>query len=330
MSIQRVVSLDQIDKSILLELAEDCRVSYQELATKLGVTVNAIKKRFDKLIETGVIWGFSIYPSLAMLEADNLVARVYLESPPTTDEILDLIGSNRMVRAVNHLADESVLCFADYVGGMGLAELGKFLRGISGVKQADLHTVICEKGSRCELSTSDLKVLRELRADARMPISKIARKTNLTPRRVRKIMQSLFGERGSGWEIAVDEQSFGDHRTRQACMYSRVLWNLNASGATFFLIRIISKEDAANPHEVVGWLREQYPLEFWYAYVSAIAPEIYSVFMVEHLRDSKPITSNVGQQPFAEAIEPIFGYPSKRYKNIRDYFLEEKFAELES
>ncbi|MFX1576950.1 MAG: winged helix-turn-helix transcriptional regulator [Promethearchaeota archaeon] len=321
--------MDEIDKGILLELADNCRISYQDLATQLGITVNAIKKRFDKLVESGVICGFTIYPSLAMLEADNLVARIYPEIQPQSDELLDLIGSNRMVRTGSYLADGSVLCFADYQGSMGLAELGKFLRGISSVKQVDLHTVICEKGSRCELTADDLRVLRELKTDARMPLSEIARNTGLTPRRVRKNLLKLFGESGSGWEIAVDEQSFGDQRTRQACMYSRVLWNLNAGGATFFIIRIFWKEDTASPHEVVAWLRKHFPLEFWYAYVSATAPEIYTVFMVEHLRDSKPIARKVGHQPFTESIEPIFGYPSKRFKNIRDYFLEEKFATLD-
>ena len=51
--------LDLLDKQIILALNVNCRTSYQALAHELGLSVNAVKKRINKLIETGVILEFN-------------------------------------------------------------------------------------------------------------------------------------------------------------------------------------------------------------------------------------------------------------------------------
>ncbi|MFX1475416.1 MAG: Lrp/AsnC family transcriptional regulator [Promethearchaeota archaeon] len=50
--------MDQLDKVILMELRQNCRVSYRAIARKLGVTFKTVRKRVDNLIETGVIRRF--------------------------------------------------------------------------------------------------------------------------------------------------------------------------------------------------------------------------------------------------------------------------------
>ena len=76
--------MDEMDKVILLGLSMNCRVSYQSLARKLGVSSNAIKKRVDHLIGTGVIERFGVELSLEMFEGD--MALCILETDGTEDE----------------------------------------------------------------------------------------------------------------------------------------------------------------------------------------------------------------------------------------------------
>lgn len=324
-----VAALDEIDKKIILEFGNFCRISFQALANKLGLTVNAIKKRYTKLRELGIIRSFTVYPSLAMIDAERLVGRVFTKTPPRSDVLLDTIGANPMVDSGSYLADGSVLVFGDYVGSQGLAEFGRFLRGLEGVTHIELHPVICEKGIKRDLSRSDLKVLRCLRDDARMSVSEIAQQTKMSPKRIRKTIQQLFGETGSAQEIFVHKQSIGDHRTTQACMHSRILWDLNAADATAFIVRIEWNQEATTLHDVVEWIREQYPVAYWYAYASAIEPVIFSIFLVEHMRDAEPIANKIQKTPFVNTVEAIFGYPSKRYPNLKDYYLKERFKELD-
>jgi len=52
--------MDLLDKRILTNLTRNCRMSYQELGSKIGFTANAAKKRVEKLIEGGTLYSFTI------------------------------------------------------------------------------------------------------------------------------------------------------------------------------------------------------------------------------------------------------------------------------
>jgi DNA-binding Lrp family transcriptional regulator len=324
-----VAALDEIDKVILLELGNYCRVSFQALANQLGLSVNAIKKRYTKLKGSGIIRSFNVYPSLAMVEAESLVGRVFTKTPPRSDVLLDTIGANPMVDSGSYLADGSLLVFADYVGSQGLAKFGSFLRSLEDVTHIELHPLICEKGSKRDLSQSELKVLRCLRNDARMPISEIAQQTKMSPKRIRNTIQQLFGETGSAQEIFIEKQSIGDYRTKQACMHSRILWDLNASDGTAFVIRLEWVEEATTLHDVVEWVRTQHPIAFWFAFASAIEPVIFSIFLVEHMRDAEPIANSIQKASFVNSVEAIFSYPTKRFPNLRDDYLNALFKKID-
>ena len=86
--------MDSIDKSILLALDTNCRLSYQSLAETLGITATAIRKRFDRLIETGVIEEFNVLLKPAMLGSEDLVGLVYTDGSEKEDEFIELMGAN--------------------------------------------------------------------------------------------------------------------------------------------------------------------------------------------------------------------------------------------
>lgn len=72
-------SLDSVDIGILRALGENCRVSYQEMSRTLGMTANAVKKRVNKLIDSGTIHNFVVYLSLAMADVEVYLAIVNTE-----------------------------------------------------------------------------------------------------------------------------------------------------------------------------------------------------------------------------------------------------------
>jgi|GEM_PF-1403985 len=326
---QSVVGMDPIAKNILLELSVNYRASYQTIAKKLNLSVNAIKKRIQKLKSDGIIRGGLVLPMNSMLGMEDWVAILRTDDPIPSDTFLDTVGRHQLVSSASILTDGSILCFGSYSGAQGLQEIGTFLRQTPGVVSVEFHTILTEPGKRCELSVSDLKVLRCLRQDPRMSLADIAKQTRLTPRRIRKIIRELIGENGSEPSLYLNWEPRGGSRPDEVCFKVSIHWNLNAGGYTAFVI-IIRHEEGVEPRsKIVRVLKENYPVKFWYAYASAFEPVIFCVFVVEHMREVSEIINTIRHTPEAISANAIYGYPSRRFHSPIDGYFEQLFKRLE-
>lgn len=54
------MAIDDLDRSILEALRKNGRASYAEIGTRIGLSASAVKRRVDRMTETGVIRGFSV------------------------------------------------------------------------------------------------------------------------------------------------------------------------------------------------------------------------------------------------------------------------------
>ncbi|MDO8056946.1 MAG: winged helix-turn-helix domain-containing protein, partial [Candidatus Hermodarchaeota archaeon] len=88
-----------MDKSILWELAVNCRCSMQAIADMLDLSVNAVKKRIARLTDVGIIVGYQLYPSLAMMEAETSLAILKFDDPSTGDARLEAVGVHPLIYA---------------------------------------------------------------------------------------------------------------------------------------------------------------------------------------------------------------------------------------
>jgi DNA-binding Lrp family transcriptional regulator len=245
-----------------------------------------------------------------------------------SQEFIDKIGANPMVFAASYLSDGRVLVWAEYVGAKGLDELGRFLRSIDGVTDVDIHTLIFEKGERCDFSLNELKVLRCLRKDARMPISEIARQSRLTPKRVRIILRKFLGDGGSVSESFTPSASRRDVRTLHASVHFRIQWDLNASDVVCFIVRLDWNAENKSRGEIVEQLETRFPEKFWYAVASATKPTLFCAFVTDHMREAEPLVQQVSLLPDIISVEALFGYPTNYYAgtSLRDALLDEMFA----
>lgn len=64
------ILLDNLDRRILNELVENPRISYRELARKLGVSVGTVHLRIRKLLAKGIIKGFTVQLDLSKIGYD--------------------------------------------------------------------------------------------------------------------------------------------------------------------------------------------------------------------------------------------------------------------
>jgi DNA-binding Lrp family transcriptional regulator len=164
----------------------------------------AVKKRVDKLIESGVIQQFFPQLRLEMLDADFFLAWITTDGSERDDELIDQIGNNPMVLEVARVGPRMLDVGGEVSGTTGVVELVKFLRGFECVTEVKLHILepvfptalppqhkYVYRGRKVTFTRSQLRVLKCLIEDTRMPTSEIARQTGLTPRRVRQILKEI-------------------------------------------------------------------------------------------------------------------------------------------
>ncbi|OUC93340.1 Lrp/AsnC family transcriptional regulator [Streptosporangium minutum] len=53
------MELDRLDRDIIRALVEDARSTYAEIGQRVGLSASAVKRRVDRLRETGAITGFT-------------------------------------------------------------------------------------------------------------------------------------------------------------------------------------------------------------------------------------------------------------------------------
>lgn len=303
-----MIVLDFIDKGILLDLGDNCRVPFEALARKYGVSATAIKKRVANLIDAGVIEGFYIELKLAMIDADLVLALVQTDGTIIDESFTESVAEIQDVYAILPLATGDYVLLAQCVGPEGLSELGSSIRVIEGVQNVELHPVLTVKGKKTELSSLHLRVLACLVEDARMSTPKIASRTGLTARRVRRILQELQdGE----------------------AIHFKIIRNLNVGANLAFLARITWTAGDTDREALDLLLKDKYPVEYWFSLPSAIAPLAMSLFVVEHIKDVERILRELKGVPGVKQVMTHLFFPGKLFPAPTRKSLEDLVADIE-
>ena len=92
-------SLDSIDLGILHDLNNNCRVTFQGLSRKYGISANAIRKRVVKLEESGVIAGYHVRLSLAAIGSEMIFGLLSTDGSKDEEEFTNLIGQSPYILA---------------------------------------------------------------------------------------------------------------------------------------------------------------------------------------------------------------------------------------
>ncbi|MFW9974994.1 MAG: winged helix-turn-helix transcriptional regulator [Candidatus Thorarchaeota archaeon] len=294
-----------MDKRILLSLDDNCRMSYQSLADMLGVTANAVKKRIDRLIETGVIEEFSIVLRPAMMGSDYLIALVSTDGNEDEEKFIDQLGSHLMIIQVGQLVTGSGRLYflhCEYIGAEGLRNVGSFLRTLDSVTNIELHTILTKPGEKFEVKNLHLRVLRYLLKDARMQVSEISEKSGLTSRRVSRAIQEMHSSNA---------------------FWFAVRWNLSLGQNAEFYLKVEYAEQASRMDEIDEWLRERFPDEYWFSFYSAMEPILFAKFVTNHFRDAEEISRITKNAPFSKSVDVLLSYPVKKFPRLGKIKIEE-------
>ncbi len=312
--------MDEIEKSLLFALIEDGRISFRALARKLGLSVTSVKKRFDRLVDDGVILRFDIYPSLAMLGAEYFWAFLTTAKSSTVEQLADYLGANPMIDIVTFLADGHLQCWGKYIGSHGLDKLNNFLYNAPGVVDVGFYTLLAARGKRCDLKPEQVKVLECLKQNVRMQVKDMVHQTGFSTRRVRRILDELLVKGGSAPELWLHERGIGDARSQQACFHARIDVDMAATGSTRFLVRIEYRGGLDARRNLVKWLKQKYPSELVYIIASASNPVLFTMFLVEYMGETPEFVQAIRNAPNIVSVKQIAHYQHKFYPGLFEEF----------
>jgi DNA-binding Lrp family transcriptional regulator len=190
-----LLGVDEIDLVLCSMLMSNSRTPYRALADKLGLSVNAIHKRIQSLIETDVIRGFTAKPSIRALG----FLSVFIHGASNARSI------NEAMKKISTCENVYWIC----VGGGNHLYVGAYVRGLSKLNEvaatiSDLGEIpepvigIVETGynpetsPREELESLDWEIIYQLRNDSKRPIFEVADAIGISAKTARRRLDKLI------------------------------------------------------------------------------------------------------------------------------------------
>ena len=154
--------MDEIDFIILKKLLENSRVTYRELAEMIDMSVSAIHKRINKLVEDGIIDGYIARPSIVALK--YLWILIFgTSTAKSTETVGKELGHHENIKAIA-IAGNKFFYISAYI--RNISELQEFSSYVSKTAQISKPTIgIVNMPYITEpepLTTIDYKILRSI------------------------------------------------------------------------------------------------------------------------------------------------------------------------
>jgi len=284
------LAVDEIDWTILREVGRNCRISYRELAKRVGLSTTAAMNRVASMLNDGTLVEFLVRPSDAMIGAEYYTAIVHTDASEDIEEFISQIGALPETITVGELAStigRSYITTGQCIGSARLQEIGRILRGLHGVTEVELHPVTRFKrprGGKMNLTRHHLLVLRSVAKDARMPVNEIAEETGLTRRRVRKILKSL-AETG-------------------AFIFS-ARGNFIKKRMTELIIRTHYDDHDSSLRAFEGCREDTAQTGLYDVYYSVTDPVAFVWFLVDDIREVDRVSKTLSREPFVVSTTPM-------------------------
>ncbi len=97
------IGIDEIDFRILSHLSKQPRATYADLSLSVGLSRDAVKYRFNKLVLSGIIKGFNLELDLSKLGFSNKVMlnlRINKDNSNSVDELEKFLNNSPYVETV--------------------------------------------------------------------------------------------------------------------------------------------------------------------------------------------------------------------------------------
>ena len=200
------IPIDEINLKIVRLLSRDCRTSYLNMASAIGITPHAIKTRINKMLAHGIIQSFVaiVNPAIFGYEKQCILTIRSIGKKVKEDEILkklNVAGDLRFyTKQLGGAALFSVLVKSGSEDKIGLM-VDILKPAVADCKLLDLQPVYTN------IINSDLKIIKALLSNARMDISNIAKETSLSARTITRRLEKMKEHHVVDFTIFMDMSS---------------------------------------------------------------------------------------------------------------------------
>jgi len=187
--------MDRTDISLCLFLMTNSRTPYHELASKLGLSINAVHKRISAMTDSGIIRAFTAHPSLISLGALTVWVYGRCEATHPSEIHLRMKTDDRTYWVANSGGGYV------YVGGYlkSLSELDQYVAFVKKEGEISDPTVgiMTQTPNRFpneELRPLDYQILTSLGKDSRKPVSDIATEVNASAKTIHRRLERMVAK----------------------------------------------------------------------------------------------------------------------------------------
>jgi DNA-binding Lrp family transcriptional regulator len=216
--------MDDTDRKLLVLLDSNPRIHIRELATRLGISRQAVHRRIQVLTKIGVIKG--AFASISVAYLDAVPVAVFGGSRTASiEKTLDRLGGSDSTRRV-------VVAGGNYIYVVGylrnISELDSYFEFVKRTAEMPepIVGIYClddgltpgyyidgggkRKQSYKELSPLDLKIIASLKDDARRPVAEIAEVVGVSTKTVRRHLEDMISDGSLDMSAPQDLLSGGD------------------------------------------------------------------------------------------------------------------------
>ena len=184
--------MDEIDFTILKKLLENSRLTYRELAERVSMSVSAIHKRINSLVDNKIIEAFTAQPSSIALKSLWII--IFGTSKAKSMDLLSKeLGQHESIKFVAITVGKFLYISAFLRDISELQEYSVYVSKTAQISEPTVGIVNMPYMTTPEpLTTVDYKILKTLNRDARKPITDIADDVGFSAKTVRKRLDRMI------------------------------------------------------------------------------------------------------------------------------------------
>jgi DNA-binding Lrp family transcriptional regulator len=254
--------MDIIDKEITMEMRKNCRLSYGNIGRKVGITRQAVAKRVQRLVRSGVITEFTLNLTPSLLGLHEFLGVLFLHDQRNRESLISTLGSNPFVHEILELIDDRCIILGIYRTVDDLSSLRRSTNEFEEVASAEFQPLMTQSSSNLHFSKTERTVLKHILHEPRLSVKDIAGKTGRTCSTIRKTLHKLVENRKVAFTIS---------------------WNLSAGGNIIFMEEIQWTDGLLTHNDVSGMLLSACPTMYWQLYPFALQTEGFALFVVDRI-----------------------------------------------
>ncbi len=296
--------------SLIMLLSANSRSSYAELAEKLNLSINAIHKRIQLLIETGVIRKFTAKVSL--FSATAIV--VFVSGTSQLGSFQDLPTKLKAHNSIYWLAEGGgkFLYIGAYLRTLNqLSDLLEFVKKEAGLPEPTIGIIASApfqvtpnpKPTVLTLCDLDYKIIRSLKDDSRKAVSDVATEVGVSAKTVRRRLTRM---------------------TKNNMIELGLEWYPDKSNDIITLLDLHLKPDADMgivPYQI---LKKYAPNTlFYWCFVNIPNVVTYTVW-TNNMNELQILRENLEKEPSVASIVPNILYTGYMFNTWRDQLIEER------